>query len=661
MRLHPVSIAMSRRVLFASAFFLLGLVAGWIASRLFIPNNAWFTYLAIALLALAAGVFGTFAFLRSDSHQAVTPQILAPVEVERSSPEHIKSPVAPIIEPQSLPLPTTSFQELLQPASASGAAVARVRSMQVYWVSPHFTFTRSGNRLNLCVNRLGKYEFVKFSVSLPQQWHWNPAQGIALAPTSRKSIPLLQVLVRPSAIPWLLFGFALVIFAITRLVVLEQFPIYFFSDEAINSVLASELLQRGMRDSSGTWFPPYFQNHSIWSLSLSVYIHAITVWLFGMSIWVTRASSAVIALSSAAAVGLAFKYIFNLRWWWLGTLVLAAIPTWFLHSRTAFETVLMVSFYSWFLFTYLLYRYRNPRFIYAALIFAAATFYSYANGQAIIAVTAILLLLSDFRYHLQQRGVLLGSILLIGLLAIPYLRFRLAHPDVIELQLRVVDSYWLKPIPLGDKINQFIQKYFSGLSPLYWFFPNQQDLIRHRMKEYGHIIWWFLPFFLTGVLVCLARFKSSAYRVVLIALVTAPVGGALADILVTRALLFVIPAAMLIVIGLDFLISRLRSIRWQWAAASTATAVLAIFSLTMLNDAVVNGPLWYDDYGLGGMQWGAKQLFEILQKERQANPQMPIVVTSTWANGADVFLKFFMPRDPNITIRTIDAWIQDEL
>ena len=35
---------------------------------------------------------------------------------------------------------------------------------------------------------------------------------------------------------------------------------------------------------------------------------------------------------------------------------MAALPAWFLHSRTAFETVMMVGFYAVFVLAYLLYR-----------------------------------------------------------------------------------------------------------------------------------------------------------------------------------------------------------------------------------------------------------------------------------------------------------------
>ena len=96
-------------------------------------------------------------------------------------------------------------------------------------------------------------------------------------------------------------------------------------------------------------------------------------------------------------------------------LVLAITPAWFLHSRTAFETVMMVSFYACFLCAYLLYRYRDPRYLYAALLFGAATFSSYTNGQGVMLISGVLLLLTDWRYHLsQKRRLILGAALVLA-------------------------------------------------------------------------------------------------------------------------------------------------------------------------------------------------------------------------------------------------------
>lgn len=62
---------------------------------------------------------------------------------------------------------------------------------------------------------------------------------------------------------------------------IARFPIYFFCDEAIQTVLAQDVLAHGLRDSAGRLLPPFFLNAEKWNLSLSVYLHLISLILFG--------------------------------------------------------------------------------------------------------------------------------------------------------------------------------------------------------------------------------------------------------------------------------------------------------------------------------------------------------------------------------------------
>ncbi len=285
---------------------------------------------------------------------------------------------------------------------------------------------------------------------------------------------------------WILFGLALLVYAFTRLYALERFPIYFFADEATHAVLASDLLQNGFRDMHGRLFPLYFEAAGLrWTPLLSVYVHVLPVALFGKSIAVTRATAALVTLAGVAAVALTARLIFRCRYWWTAVLFLALAPNWLLHSRTGFETVMMASFYALFLLFYLLYRTRAPAYLYPAVVFGAATFYTYSNGQMVMAATAVLLLLSDLPYHLRHWKTVLLGLGLVAVLALPILRFRLTQPDSLPQHLRAIDSYWFRDISLTEKLRQFVRTYAYGLSPQYWFLPNQHDLARHRFRGAG--------------------------------------------------------------------------------------------------------------------------------------------------------------------------------
>lgn len=83
----------------------------------------------------------------------------------------------------------------------------------------------------------------------------------------------------------------------------------------------------------------------------------------------------------------------------------------------------------------------------------------------------------------------------------------------------------------------------------------------------------------------------------------------------------------------------------------------------MLRTALVDGPFWFHDYGLYGIQYGAEQLFVdtipgLLEKYPQANIQ----VTSTWANGADEFIRYFLTPAQQARVRMdgIDSYLFKE-
>ena len=283
-------------------------------------------------------------------------------------------------------------------------------------------------------------------------WAWQTRRQRAGQPSPPQ--PALPPIARPRrpSLGIILFSAAVATFAITRLVGLENFPIYFFTDEAINTVQAANFIHHGFRDAAGQFFPTYFQNDQYVSLSVSVYLQVIPYVLFGFSEFVTRAVSVLVALSGTLAVGLILKHHFKSRWGWAGILLLSITPAWFLHSRTAFEHVVWVSFFAWFIYFYLRYRQDQPpqnawRAVWKiapALVAGALAFYSYNGGQLGMVVTGLLLLLVDWRYHWRiirrSRRFAVVLMIVIGVLARPYVRFIATYPDETYHPLRLLKS-----------------------------------------------------------------------------------------------------------------------------------------------------------------------------------------------------------------------------
>src|SRR5215216_5322282 len=298
-------------------------------------------------------------------------------------------------------------------------------------------------------------------------------------------------------------------------------------------------------------FPTYFRNGDYYNIGFSVYLQWLPVVLFGKSALATRAMSVFVTLIAAVSVGMMLRDVFKLKYWWTGTLFLSITPAWFLHSRTAFETAEFVAFYAGTLCSYLYYRHRSPRYLYLTIFLGALAFYTYSPAQIIIPLTAIGLVISDWRYHWENRRTLLKGLALTAMMALPYVRSAINIPNVPFAQLRILFSYWFEAIPSSAKIGRYVSEFGIGLSPWYWYTPNGTDLSRHLMKGYGNILITTLPFALLGTAHTLRNLRLPAYRTILIALLLSPAAAALVQISITRTLIFVIPAALLTAIGLD--------------------------------------------------------------------------------------------------------------
>ena len=480
----------------------------------------------------------------------------------------------------------------------------------------------------------------------------------ALPPVLREGYSRLTARWRTISLETALFGLSLLAYLSTRLVGLVKFPIYFFTDEAANTVLAADFIRDHFHNYDGDFFPTFFINGGQYNLGPSVYLQIVPYLVFGKSVWVTRGTAVLATLIAAVSISLVLRSIFKIRLWWVGALVLSVIPAWFLHSRTAFETSLMVSFYAAFLFFYLLYRYRAPGYLFVSLVFGALAFYTYSAGQMVVLATGALLFISDARFHLKhwRTGLIGGGVLVV--LALPYVRFLLTRGDANYQHLMLLGSYLISDLSMVAKAQRFGLEYLKGLNPAYWFLPNTVDLPRHLMKGYGHLSWFTFPFLLLGLVDCLKHFRSSAHRAVMAALLAAPSGAALVQLGITRALVMVIPAAILITLGVSVVVEWLIRRAWSKAVLSLALFSLLVgYNIFMLRDVLVNGPTWYTDYGLSGMQYGASQIFGEVKAYLARSPDTKIILTPTWANGTDVVARFFLPDNTNATLGGIDGFI----
>lgn len=447
---------------------------------------------------------------------------------------------------------------------------------------------------------------------------------------------------RRVSLPTILFILGLALYLLTRFIAIDKFPIYFFSDEAIQTMTARDLVGRAFKDVNGGLFPVYFENGGQYNLSLSVWLQVLITWLPN-SVWLTRGLPALITLLFPLAGGLYLRDQLKARFWWLTPYLISAIPAWFLHSRTAFETALGASLYCLFLLLYANYRLKDRRWLIPALAAGALAFYCYSPMQLVVVLSSVIFLITDWRYHFEDSKSWQRGLVALVLLILPYLFFRLAHPEAFGEHLRIVHSYWVSGISLFEKIGLFLLRWLKGFNPFYWYFPNEQDLVRHLMKYYGHIPSLFLPFTLLGLWRCLRNWRQSASRVLLIALLIAPSGAALVDVAITRLLVMVVPLALLTALGVNDALVWLSGKMQDSRLPAVGLAFILTFTAGWMTfDAIVNGPTWYRDYSLYGMQWGGQQLSAKILEFQDSHPQAKLTLSPTWANNTDVIMRYFL-------------------
>ncbi|HET9279084.1 MAG TPA: hypothetical protein VFN95_12895, partial [Flavitalea sp.] len=103
---------------------------------------------------------------------------------------------------------------------------------------------------------------------------------------------------------------------------------------------------------------------------------------------------------------------------------------------------------------------------------------------------------------------------------------------------------------------------------------------------------------------------------------------------------------------------------WNLSSSVIALAIftaLAATNVRMLNDALRNGPLWFRDYGLGGLQYGAFQIFNIIDEYKREHPDTKIIFSPDWANGTDTVARFFLDDFSSIQIGSVRGYLIEKL
>ncbi len=461
-------------------------------------------------------------------------------------------------------------------------------------------------------------------------------------------------------LPIILFLLSLFVYFLVRIIGLVDFPIYFFTDEAAQTVLAQDFLRDHFKNYVGEFFPTYFENGGKYNLGLSVYAQIIPLLLFGRSVFVTRFVSILFSLLAAIAIGITLRDIVKIKHWWVGVIILSMTPAWFLHSRTAFETAMAVSLYAVFICLYLFYRFRDRKYLFPALLMGGLAFYTYSSMQPVVIATGLLLLILDSLYHFKGRWITVAGAGEVILLSLPYIRHVFGHPYESYHQLAMLGSYWVDSISFTEKIRHFLSGYFQGLNPVFWYGNDPHELVRHVMLNYGHLPRLLAPFLAVGLVYAILKLKDPLYRLLFAIILVAPVGAAIVQLGITRILVLVIPATVFTAIGLSICMDWVSRLRVHATIISlTVFIALACANIWMLVDALQHGKLWFSDYSLSGMQYGARQIFPAALAYLHEHPEEKVILSPSWANGTDVVARFMLFDPLPIELGSIDGYFNE--
>lgn len=454
-----------------------------------------------------------------------------------------------------------------------------------------------------------------------------------------------------------MFYLMLVFYFSTRLIGLTRYPIYFFGDEAVQMNRAADLVRDRGVGYDGMFLPTFFANNNSYILGTSVYLQILPYLLFGRSVWAVRFAPMLVSLLAAVWVSLTLRDVLAVKHWWSAGFLLSVAPAWFLHSRTAFETALFVTFYAGFLYHYLMYRKGHHRHLLWSLFWGSVAFYSYTAGQIVMVVSGVLFFLFDLKYHWQQRKWWPLALLVLAICVVPLVRFLLVHPQEFSTRLVNYNSYWAADTSFWEKAWRYIREYQRGRSVPYWFFPHEQDMFRHTMTGYGHIHWTTLPLMALGIWRLLADHRKDGVLVtILAAAMAAPSGAAAIEIGITRVLVTMVPVVISAGLGLQWLLDWLQTKVFKgWKRGLLVRLVfllLVAFNCFLLWDALTNGPTWSTNYGLHGMQWGAQAVFKQVRAFRAEDADVHIDLTPNWANNYNEVERFFLPRLKDLTYIT---------
>lgn len=410
----------------------------------------------------------------------------------------------------------------------------------------------------------------------------------------------------------LLFILSLVIYLVTRIIKIEDFPPYFFCDEAMHGVKAEELAKNNLRDSKNQIFPLTINSTGYHNLGLFTQLNIPGIIMFGKKIWVVRITSVILSLFTCIFIALILRDIFKINFYWLSVLYISLLPLMFVFSRTGYEISTYLSFYAGCIYYYLLYRKRDVFFIYPAVLCAILAIYTSEKIWGIFIFLVPLLFLNDLFHHIKNYKHIIISLVIILISLVPLIKYDVENRKYIGNYLQGRGSFLYRDISNQDKLQILSNQFIQSVSPNYLFIDSPAPGFFFPFKNYAYFPFASLPFIVMGILYVLYHIKKTHFRILIITLLTSTIPAAITELQPPRIIILIIPLTCFFILGLYVIWRFLKKVIpfrfYDKLYLSLCFITLFFYCAEFTLAAILIKKSSVGDLNYSELQYGAKQL-----------------------------------------------------
>lgn len=336
-----------------------------------------------------------------------------------------------------------------------------------------------------------------------------------------------------------------------------EIPSGFYIDEASTAYNAISIFKTG-KDEFGKTYPILFRLFGSYTPPLYIYLSAFLLRFFKPTIVFFRSISAFSAITSTLFFCLMVKKLRIYKRepvYYFVTFFYAISPWLVFNARLGYEVTLgYIVFNIGLYFSYLALE-NKKYFLFAFPILSLSVYAS--HNQKFLAPIFILFYFLVFKktvFRKERVRCLILSLLFAVLIQIP------------NLSIITTNAFWIKNIgytggtPVKKMLQNIIVQLLNYYSPksLFYFLPDIDP--QHTVSEISVLYnWMFIPY-LIGTFLLFNKIKERKYRFVALLFLASVIPAALSGefISIQRALPFLLPLMIVIGMGIDFIISRIK-------------------------------------------------------------------------------------------------------